>query len=64
MPRKHPLIDRDNVPGAIGEAYRAGYEAQRNGLAFRSDNPHKRGTDCRAMWLAGWDGAEKRGDDK
>jgi len=58
MPRKIKPIDRDDVFGAIGEAYKAGYEAFRSGIGFRSDNPYKRGTDCRAMWLAGWDAAE------
>ena len=58
MPRKIKPIDRDDVLGAIGEAYRAGYEAQRNGFAFRSDNPYKRGTQCRQMWHLGWERAE------
>ena len=64
MPRKIAPIDRDNVPGAIGDAYRAGHEAYKSGLAFRSDNPYKRGTDCRAMWLAGWNAAEKQANER
>jgi len=58
VPRKNRPLDIDNVPGAIPAASVAGYAAYKSGLAFRSDNPYKHGTQCRQMWLAGWHAAE------